>query len=57
MFPRFRKSGDWRLKVYLVQSARRSGKVVQETVAYLGSIDQRHLGLAPDDKRERVSTG
>lgn len=55
MFPRFRKAGDWRLKVYLVESVRRGGRVVQETVAYLGSIDTRHLGLAPDDNRERAS--
>ena len=55
MFPLFRRSGEWRLKVYLVHSARHDGKVVQETVAYLGSIDTRHLGTAPDDQRERAS--
>lgn len=55
MFVRFRKAGEWRLKVYLAQSTRRGGKVVQETVAYLGSVDQRHLGTSPDDSRERTS--
>jgi hypothetical protein len=55
MFIRFRKAGDWRLKVYVVQSVRRDGKVVQETVAYLSSIDRRHVGMAPDDNRERAS--
>lgn len=55
MFVRFRKAGEWRLKIYLVANTRRDGKVVQETVAYLGSIDSRHLGLAPDDHRERAS--
>jgi hypothetical protein len=54
-FIRFRKAGEWRLKVYLVESTRRAGKVMQETVAYLGSIDSRHLGAPPDDQRERAS--
>jgi hypothetical protein len=53
MFVRFRKAG-WRLKVSVVQSARRGGKVVQETVAYLGSIDARAL-MAPDDEHEHAS--
>jgi hypothetical protein len=54
VFVRFRKSGDWRLKVYVAQTTRHDGKVVQETIAYLGSIDTRAL-VAPDDARERES--
>jgi len=55
MFVRFRRSSEWRLKVYLVECARRDSKVVQTSVAYLGGIDARHLGPSPDDKRERAS--
>lgn len=55
MFIRFRKAGEWRVKVSIVENARRDGKVVQETVAYLGSIDTRHLGMVPDDERDRAS--
>jgi hypothetical protein len=55
MFIRFRKAGEWLLKIYIAQTARRGGKVVQETIAYLGSIDTRHLGMSPDDNRERAS--
>jgi hypothetical protein len=55
MFVRFRKRGEWGLKVYLAETARRDGKVVQTTIAYLGSIDTRHLGPAPDDQRELAS--
>ncbi len=29
--------------------------MAQETVAYLGSIDCRHLGVPPDEERERAS--
>ena len=55
MFVRFRKAGEWRLKVYLAETTRRDGKVVQTTVAYLGSIDIRHLGPPPDEDREEAS--
>jgi hypothetical protein len=55
MLVRFRAAGTWRLKVYVAASARREGKVRQETVAYLGSIDIRHLGPSPDEARERAS--
>lgn len=55
MFVRFRRSGEWRLKVSIAHSTRKDGKVRQEVVAYLGTIDTRHLGPSPDDKRERVA--
>jgi hypothetical protein len=56
MFVRFRKSGAWRLKVYLVHNTRhRLGKIAQETIAYLGGIDTRHLGEQPDEEREALS--
>lgn len=55
MYVRFRRRGAWGLKVYLAETVRRDGKVVQTTVAYLGSIDARHLGPAPDEDREEAS--
>lgn len=42
MFIRFRTSHH-RLKVYIVENGRRDGRVVQETIAYLGSIDAGYL--------------
>lgn len=42
MFVRFRTSHH-RLKIYIVENARRDGRVAQEIVAYLGSIDAAHL--------------
>ena len=54
MFARFRTSHR-RFKVYVVENARRDGKVVQETVAYLGSVDTRALMANGDDDRERLS--
>lgn len=42
MFIRFRTSHH-RLKVYIVENVRRDGRVVQETIAYLGSIDAGYL--------------
>jgi len=54
MFVRFRTS-HWRLKVYVVENTRRDGKVVQETVAYLGSVDTRALVGTGDDDRDRHS--
>lgn len=38
MFVRFRKVHH-RLKVYILENTRRDGRVMQEIVAYLGSID------------------
>jgi hypothetical protein len=56
MFVRFRKSGAWRLKLYLVHNTRRRlGKIEQETIAYLGSIDTRFLGDQPDEERQALS--
>src|SRR4051794_40517820 len=54
MFIRFRTSHR-RLKVYVVENARRDGKVVQETVAYLGSVDTRALLANGDERRELLS--
>src|SRR4051794_12375619 len=54
MFIRFRTS-HWRLKVYVVENTRRDGKVVQETVAYLGSVDTRALTANGDERRELLS--
>jgi uncharacterized protein YdbL (DUF1318 family) len=51
LFIRFRKS-HWRLKVYVVENARRDGRVVQEIVGYLGSVDTRALMSTGDDDRE-----
>jgi hypothetical protein len=55
MFVRFKRA-QWGLKAYVVENTRRDGKVVQEIVAHLGSIDSRALGLMPDGNRERSST-
>jgi hypothetical protein len=54
MFIRF-KQAQWRLKAYVVENTRRDGKVMQEIVAHIGSIDSRALGLMPDENRERSS--
>jgi hypothetical protein len=54
MFVAFRKAGR-RVKVYLAESRRQDGKPRQETVAYLGSIEARHLGPQFDEAREAAS--
>jgi hypothetical protein len=51
MFVCFRKAGE-RLKVYLAESRREGGQPRQETVAYLGAIEARHLGPQPDEVGE-----
>jgi hypothetical protein len=49
MFVRFRNSRR-RLKVYIVENHRRNGRVAQEIVAYLGSIEAELL--VPPGERE-----
>jgi hypothetical protein len=53
MFIRFRTSHR-RIKIYVVENARRDGKVAQEIVAYLGSIEAELLSPAADREREAI---